>query len=87
MNNVIPFHYQGQSVRFNSDGWINTTDVAKRFSKKPACNRGCNSETSCFAQCFAHDLQAPRLREIGVLRNLVRTVGTHSGRVPAAGSH
>lgn len=35
MNNVIPFNYQGQSVRFNSDGWINATDVAKRFSKKP----------------------------------------------------
>lgn len=35
MNNVIPFRYQGQSVRFNSDGWINATDVAKRFGKKP----------------------------------------------------
>jgi len=36
MNNVIPFHYEGQAVRFNSEGWINATDVAKRFSKKPA---------------------------------------------------
>ncbi|CAI8712598.1 KilA-N domain-containing protein [Pseudomonas sp. IT-P291] len=36
MNNVIPFHYEGQAVRFNSDGWINATDVAKRFNKKPA---------------------------------------------------
>lgn len=36
MNNVIPFHYQGQPVRFNSDGWINATDVAKRYGKKPA---------------------------------------------------
>lgn len=36
MSNVIPFHYQGQPVRFNSEGWINATDVAKRFSKKPA---------------------------------------------------
>lgn len=34
-NNVIPFHYQGQAVRFNSDGWINATDVAKRFGKRP----------------------------------------------------
>lgn len=34
-NNVIPFHYQGQAVRFNSDGWINATDVAKRFDKRP----------------------------------------------------
>ncbi|MBH3440534.1 KilA-N domain-containing protein [Pseudomonas luteola] len=35
MNNVIPFHYQGQAVRFNSDGWINATDIAKRFKKRP----------------------------------------------------
>ncbi|MDT4861502.1 KilA-N domain protein [compost metagenome] len=35
MNNVIPFHYQGQAVRFNSDGWINATDVAKRYGKRP----------------------------------------------------
>ncbi|MDZ5602599.1 KilA-N domain-containing protein [Pseudomonas sp. RP23018S] len=35
-SNVIPFHYQGQAVRFNSEGWINATDVAKRFGKKPA---------------------------------------------------
>ncbi|WP_397448119.1 KilA-N domain-containing protein [Pseudomonas sp. NA-150] len=33
---IIPFHYEGQAVRFNSDGWINATDVAKRFGKKPA---------------------------------------------------
>jgi hypothetical protein len=33
---IIPFHYEGQAVRFNSDGWINVTDVAKRFNKKPA---------------------------------------------------
>lgn len=32
---IIPFHYEGQAVRFNSDGWINATDVAKRFGKKP----------------------------------------------------
>lgn len=33
---IIPFHYEGQAVRFNSDGWINATDVAKRFGKKPS---------------------------------------------------
>lgn len=36
MSNVIPLHYQGQSVRFNSDGWINATEAAKQFGKKPA---------------------------------------------------
>lgn len=35
MNNIVPFHYQGQPVRFKSDGWINATDVAKRFGRKP----------------------------------------------------
>lgn len=35
MSNIIPFPYQGQLVRFNSDGWINATDVAKRFGKRP----------------------------------------------------
>lgn len=34
-SNVIPFHYEGQAVRFNGDGWINATDVAKRFGKRP----------------------------------------------------
>lgn len=34
-SNVVPFHYQGKAVRFNSDGWINATDVAKRFGKRP----------------------------------------------------
>lgn len=36
MSNVIPFRYQGQPVRFNTDGWINATEAAKRFSKKPS---------------------------------------------------
>lgn len=35
MSNVIPFNYQGEPVRFNSDGWINATDVAKRYGKRP----------------------------------------------------
>lgn len=35
MNNVIPFHYQGQPVRFNSDGWIDAASAAKRFGKEP----------------------------------------------------
>ncbi|MFL1549769.1 KilA-N domain-containing protein [Pseudomonas sp. D47] len=34
MNNVIPFHYQGSAVRFNSDGWINATEIAKHHGKR-----------------------------------------------------
>jgi hypothetical protein len=32
---IVPFNYEGQAVRFNSDGWINATDVAKRYGKRP----------------------------------------------------
>lgn len=34
MSNIIPFNYQGEPVRFNSDGWINATDAVKRFGKR-----------------------------------------------------
>lgn len=33
---IIPFDYEGQAVRFNSDGWINATEAAARFDKEPA---------------------------------------------------
>jgi hypothetical protein len=32
----IPLYYQGQPVRFNSDGWLDATAIAKRYGKKPA---------------------------------------------------
>lgn len=34
MQNIIPFPYQGQPVRFNADGWINATEIAKRHGKR-----------------------------------------------------
>ncbi|WNL40467.1 KilA-N domain-containing protein [Halomonas sp. PAMB 3232] len=34
MKNVIPFLYQDQVFRFNVDGWINATDIAKHFGKR-----------------------------------------------------
>ncbi|MCG7598867.1 KilA-N domain-containing protein [Halomonas sp. McH1-25] len=34
MQNVVPFPYQGQTVRFNTDGWINATEIAKRYGKR-----------------------------------------------------
>jgi hypothetical protein len=36
MTNVIPLDYEGQFIRFNTDCWINATDIAKRFGKRPA---------------------------------------------------
>lgn len=35
MHNIIPFDYNGQFVRFSADGWINATDIAKKFGKRP----------------------------------------------------
>lgn len=34
-SNVIPLQYEGQAYSFNSAGWINATEAAKRFAKKP----------------------------------------------------
>ncbi|PTV65588.1 KilA-N domain-containing protein [Pseudomonas putida] len=34
MNNVIPFTYQGQPVRFTADGWLHATKIAERFGKR-----------------------------------------------------
>jgi hypothetical protein len=33
--NVIPFEYQGQPVHFSTEGWINATEIAKRFGREP----------------------------------------------------
>lgn len=33
---VIPLQYNGYTVNFNTDAWINATDIAKRFGKRPA---------------------------------------------------
>lgn len=35
MSNIIQFPYNGSDVRFDFDGWINATDVAKQFGKRP----------------------------------------------------
>lgn len=32
---IVPFDFQGQTVAFNADGWINATEAAARFGKRP----------------------------------------------------
>lgn len=32
---IIPFDYQGKAVQFNAAGWLNATEIAKRFGKRP----------------------------------------------------
>lgn len=36
MADIIPFDYHGQFVRFTGEGWINATDIAKKFGKRPS---------------------------------------------------
>lgn len=36
MSKVIPFEYQGEPVHFSTEGWINATEIAKRFGRRPA---------------------------------------------------
>ncbi|MAB25321.1 MAG: DNA-binding protein [Pseudomonadales bacterium] len=55
MNNVIPFHYQGQPVRFNTAGWINATDVAGRYEKR-VDHWLANAETKQYIQALAEAL-------------------------------
>lgn len=32
---IVPLDYEGQPVRFNSDGWLHATEIADRFGKRP----------------------------------------------------
>ena len=34
--NIIKYDFNGYVIDFNDDGWINTTNAAKRFNKEPA---------------------------------------------------
>ncbi|MDT4830725.1 KilA-N domain protein [compost metagenome] len=34
MNTIIPYDYEGQLVRFKSDGWIDATSAAKHYGKE-----------------------------------------------------
>jgi hypothetical protein len=58
MNNVIPFHYQGQAVRFNSEGWINATEIAKREGRR--LDKWLSTqETQEYIRALGHHLNTP----------------------------
>lgn len=66
MTNIIPFDYQGQAVRFNTAGWINATEAARHFGKRP--NEWLRlPETQEYMEAVARHLNA------GGSRNLIRT--------------
>lgn len=55
MNNVIPFHYKGQPVRFNTDGWVNAGDAAAQFGKR-VDHWLANAETKQYIEALAEAL-------------------------------
>lgn len=72
MKNVIPFPYQDKVVRFNVDGWINATDIAKKNGKLP--NEWLRlPETKRYIDALAKALNA------GESRNLIQTSRGRSG--------
>lgn len=62
-SNVIPFRYQGQSVRFNSDGWINATDIAAGHGLR-LDNWLRNKETEAYIAALARHLNTSDSRDL-----------------------
>lgn len=58
-SNVIPFRYQGQPVRFNSDGWINATEIATREGRRLDKWLG-TQETQAYIAALARHLNTPK---------------------------
>lgn len=63
MNNIIPFPYEGQSVRFNLDGWINATDIAKANGLR-IDNWLRNEETASYVAALARRLNTSDPRDL-----------------------
>ncbi|HBP1896764.1 TPA: DNA-binding protein [Pseudomonas aeruginosa] len=62
-SNVIPFHYQGKPVRFNSDGWINATDIAAAHGMR-LDNWLRNKETEAYIEALARHLNTSDSRDL-----------------------
>ncbi|WP_272448035.1 KilA-N domain-containing protein [Pseudomonas aeruginosa] len=62
-SNVIPFHYQGKPVRFNSEGWINATDIAAAHGMR-LDNWLRNKETEAYTEALARHLNTSDSRDL-----------------------
>jgi len=69
---IIPFNYEGQAVRFNSDGWINATEIAKREGKR-LDKWLATQETQEYLRALGHHLNTPEKGD------LIRTQRGRSG--------
>lgn len=67
MNNVIPFHYQGQAVRFNTDGWINATEIAQREERR-LDKWLATQETQDYIEALMRHLNTPEKGDLIVTR-------------------
>lgn len=63
MNNIIPFPYQGQPVRFNSDGWVSATEIASRHDLR-LDNWLRNKETEAYIDALANHLNTSDPRDL-----------------------
>ncbi len=63
MKNVIPFNYQGQPVRFSSEGWINATDIAAKHGLR-LDNWLRNKETIDYIDALARHLNTSDSRDL-----------------------
>lgn len=63
MNAVIPFNYQGQPVRFNTDGWINATDIAAARGLR-LDNWLRNKETEAYIEALGRHLNTSDSRDL-----------------------
>jgi hypothetical protein len=55
---IIPFRYEGDMVRFNSDGWINATEIAKREDRR--LDKWISTqETQDYIRALGHHLNTP----------------------------
>lgn len=84
MNNVIPFHYQGQPVQFDLEGWLHATEIAKVFGKEP--NAWLVSvETIAYLMALANGLGLPvdtrNLQEFNNIKQLDSSKASTKARV------
>jgi hypothetical protein len=84
MNNVIPFHYKGQSVQFDLEGWVHATEIAKAFGKEPngwLVSVDTMSYMVALAQGLGLEVKYPNLQEFKEIKELDSSKASTKARV------
>ncbi len=63
MSGIIPFSYEGQAVRFSTDGWINATDIAASKGLR-LDNWLRNKETESYIEALGRHLNTSDSRDL-----------------------